>query len=256
MLSRIETLEEQYRGIHTRLVAELSTDEEVTVDRLLQALTLLPFAFRMQYQDTIQDMLPELEAEDRISSLFNLLDPLFSFIDYDLLKHLVSKFGSAALKEEMSDYVEKVQFFKRTTTVSELIEYWPGNKLPESNFSSLRARIGADPGSYTLDELDKFRRRFFGQLRLSDFISASILVQLERSSSFIAVWCIPTVAVPNLIEVITSQSADTIFRTENVLELSVDNKCLYDIHVEATCVTSANMPVVETQPIALSPPVC
>lgn len=236
-------------------MAELSTNEEVTVDRLLQALTLLPFAFRMQYQDTIQDMLPELEAEDRISSLFNLLDPLFSFIDYDLLKHLVTKFGSASLKEEMSEYVDKVQFFKRTTTVSELIEYWPGNKLPESNFSSLRARIGADPGSYTLDELDKFRRRFFGQLRLSDFISASILVQLERSSSFIAVWCIPTVAVPKLIEV-TSQSADTLFQAENILELSVDNKSLYSIYVKATCVTSVNMSVVEPQPIALSPRVC
>jgi hypothetical protein len=210
----------------------------------------------MQYQDTIQNMLPELEAEDHIGSLFNLLEPLFSFIDYDLLKHLVSKFGSATLKEEMSEYVEKVQLFKRTTTVSELIEYWPGVKIPESNFSSLRARIGADPGAYTLEELDKLRRRFFGQLRLSDFLSASILVQLERSNSFVAVWLIPTVLIPKL-EEMTSQSGDTLFRAENILQLSVDKKSLY-VHIESStsCMTTLNESVMQSRPLAVSPRVC
>ena len=229
MLSQIEALEEQFRDIHGRLVTELSTNEGISIDQVLQALTMLPFAIRRQYQDTIQTMLPDLESEDRISSLFDLLHPLFSFMDYELLKHLVSKFGSPRLKEEMAVYAEKVQLFKRATTVSDLVEYWPGIELPESNYSRLRAKIGGDPGTYTLEELDKFRRTFFGQMRLSEFVSASILLQLERSNSFIVIWLIPTVVVPKLVEVTKQQlgAVNVFFQEERVLQLSVDKQTLY-----------------------------
>ena len=141
MLSRIEALEEQFHDIHSRLVTELSANEGASVEQVLQALTMLPFAFRKQYQDTIQTMLPKLETKDHISSLFHLLNPLFTFIDYELLKHLVSKFGSSKLREDMLVYVENVQLFKKATTISELIEYWPGLELPESNYSRLRAKL-------------------------------------------------------------------------------------------------------------------
>lgn len=229
MLSQIEALEEQFRDIHGRLVTELSTNEGISIDQVLQALTMLPFAIRRQYQDTIQTMLPDLESEDRISSLFDLLHPLFSFIDYELLKHLVSKFGSPRLKEEMTVYAEKVQLFKRVTTISDLVEYWPGLELPESNYSRLRAKIGGDPGTYTLEELDKFRRTFFGQMRLSEFVSASILLQLERSNSFVAMWLIPTVVVPELVEATKQQlgTVNVFFQEEQVLQLSVDKQTLY-----------------------------
>ena len=176
VLSLIEALEEQFHDIHSRLVTELSANKGISVEQVLQVLTMLPFAIRKQYQDTIQTMLPKLETKDRISSLFHLLDPLFTFIDYELLKHLVTKFGSSKLKEDMLAYIEKVQLFKRVTTVSELIEYWPGLELPESNYSRLRAKLGDDPGTFTLEELDKFRRNLFSHLRLSDFVSAAILV--------------------------------------------------------------------------------
>ena len=84
--------------------------------------TLLPFALRIQYESTIQNMLPELEKKELICNLFHRLNPLFTFMDYKLLKHLVSKFGSPKLKKDMVSYAEKMQLFKKTTTVSQLID--------------------------------------------------------------------------------------------------------------------------------------
>lgn len=239
--SRIEVLEEQFHDIHSRLVTELSANEGISVEQVLQALTMLPFAIRKQYQDTIRVMLPDLESRDRISSLFHLLNPLFTFIDYELLKHLVTKFGSSKLKDDMFSYVEKVQLFKKVTTVSELIEYWPGLELPESNYSRLRAKIGDDPGTFTLEELDNFRRKFFSHLKLSDFVSVSILMLLERTSSFIAVWLIPTVVVPELMEAFSPMDC-TCFKDERILELSVDERTLYQryIWLESTYMSSVD----------------
>ena len=100
---RIETLDEQFRGLHSRLLKEL-TSGGVSVDDLLQALTLLPFAFSQQYESTIQSMLPNLKKEEVVRKLFLRLNPLFTFIDFKLLQHLVSKFGSPELKKDMMSY--------------------------------------------------------------------------------------------------------------------------------------------------------
>ena len=86
-------MEEQFGAIHDQFLTEL-TNTGVSVDRLLQALTLLPLTLRKQYESTIQGMLPELENKEVVRNLFHRLNPLFTFIDYKLLQHLVSKFGS------------------------------------------------------------------------------------------------------------------------------------------------------------------
>ena len=251
---QIESLEEQFDDIHSRLVTEL-TEVGTLVEEVLQALTKLPFAFRKQYQDTIQSMLPNLETKDRISSLFHLLNPLFTFIDYELLKHLVSKFGSSKLKGDMSVYIEKVQLFKKATTVSELIEYWPGLELPESNYSRFTAKIGGDPGAYTLEELDNFRRKFFCHLKLSDFVSVSILMLLEHTNSFIAIWLIPTTIVPELKEAFNQM--DNVFcQDEHILELSVDERISHQENVRLEELTSVDEPVLIIEPVSASTRVC
>ena len=238
--SQIELLEDQFDNIHDRLVREL-TEGGTSVEQVLQALTKLPFTFRKQYQDTVKVMLPDLETKDRIGSLFHLLNPLFTFIDYELLKHLASKFGSSKLKEDMSSYVEKVQLFKKTTTVNELMEYWPGLEVPESNYSRLRAKIEDDPGTFTIEELDNFRRKFFNHLRLSDFVSVSILMLLEHTNSFIAIWRIPNVVVRDVIDAV-SQIDNTFCLAEHILELSVDERTLYqrNVWLESMSMTSVD----------------
>ena len=225
MSERIETLEEQFGGLHNRLVKEL-TDRCVSVDNLLQALTLLPFTFRKQYESAIQSMLPELENREAISNLFHRLNPLFTFIDYKLLQYLVSKFGSAKLKKEMTLYVEKVQLFKKGTTVSELIDYWPSLEVPHLNYCKLRAKFDGDPRTYTLEKLDYFRRRFYNHVKLSEFVSVSILMLVDSTNSFVAVWYVPTVIVHEVMEAVR-QSNRAFFQAERILELTLDERILY-----------------------------
>ena len=220
-------LEEQFDDLHDRLVTELS-EGGTSVEQILRALTKLPFSFRKQYEDAIQNMLPDLETRDIISNLFHRLNPLFTFIDYKLLEHLVSKFGSSELKEDMASYVEKVQLFKKVTTISELIDYWPGLVVQDVDYSRLRAKFDADPRTYTLEKLDYFRRKFFNHLRLSEFVSVSILMLLEPANSFVAVWYVPTLVVTELVEAF-SQIDSTFFQTEQVLILSLDESTLYQL---------------------------
>ena len=236
---RIETLEEQFDCLHERLVTELS-EGGASVDQVLRALTKLPLTFRKEYESTIQSMLPELEKREVIRNLFYRLNPLFTFVDYKLLHHLVMKFGSPGLKKDMVMYAEKVQWFKKVTTIHELIDYWPGLKIPQINHKILRAKFEDDPKSYTLEKLDYFRNRFYNELRLSEFVAVSILVLLEPANSFIAIWFIPTVLVQELTEVI-SQMDKRFFKAEQIFELSLDERILYQRSVTAERMTSSAM---------------
>ena len=222
---RIETLEEQFDMLHDRLVTELSEGGS-SVIKILRALTKLPFGIRKEYESSIQNMLPDLEKREVIDNLFLRLNPLFTFIDFKLLQHLISKFGSQELKTDMTMYAEKVQLFMKVTTISDLIDYWPGPKEPLIDHSVLKTKFEDDPKSYTLEKLDHFRNHFYSELRLSEFVSVSILVSLKHANSFVAMWFVPTVVVPKLIEAF-SRMDRTFFQIERVLELSLDGKTLY-----------------------------
>ena len=235
----IEALMDQFDCLHERLVNELS-EGSTSVDQVLQVLTKLPVTFRKEYESTIQKMLPKLEKRRVISQLFNRLNPLFTFIDFKLLQHLISKFGSQDLKQEMISYAEKVQSFKKITTISEVIVCWPCLKVPCVDHKMLRAKFADDPKSYTLEKLDSFRNRFYNELRLSEFVAISILVAVEPANSFIAVWFIPTEVVWELMEAFRLMDR-TFFQTEQILELSLGERTLYQRNIAAECVISSAM---------------
>jgi hypothetical protein len=235
----IKNLIEQFDCLHERLVNEVSK-KGTSVDQVLRALTRLPFTFRKEYENTIQNILPKLEKRRVISELFNRLNPLFTFIDYELLQHLISKFGSQELQQEMTSYTKNMQLFKRITTIGELINFWHGLEVPPIDHKILRAKFVDDPKSYTLEELDCFRNRFYNKLRRSEFVAVSILMLVQPASSFIAVWFIPTVAVQEL--VVEFCRMDIAFlQSEQILELTLDERTLYQRNNSAECMTSSAM---------------
>ena len=236
---RIETLEEQFDCLHKRLVTELS-EGGTSVEEVLRALTKLPLAFRKEYEGAIQSMLPDLEKGEVIHKLFYRLNPLFTFIDHKLLHHLVSKFGSPELKQDMTSYATKVELFKKVTTISELMDYWPGLDVPQIDHKMLKTKFEHDPKSYTLEKLDHFRNRFYSKLRLSEFVAVSILMVLDHANSFIAMWFVPTVVVPELIEAF-GQMDSSFFQDGQILEISLDERMLYPRSVSSECMTSSVM---------------
>ena len=236
---KIDALEEQFNCLHKCLVNELSKGD-TSVEEVLRVLTMLPLKLRREYESRIQNMLPELEDKKVVHNLFYHLNLLFTFIDYELLQYLISKFGSQGLKQEMTSYTVKVQLLKKVTTIDELINCWPGLEAPPIDYKVLRAKFADDPKSYTLEKLDSFRNRFYSKIRRSEFVTVSIFMLVESANSFIAVWFIPTVAVQELTEAI-SQIGTTFYQSEQILELSLGEQTLYQRSVAAECMTSSAM---------------
>lgn len=221
---RIEALESQFDSLHQRLMSEVTENEALSGMELLQALTMLPVSLRKEYESSIQQMLPTLEGKNTITELFLRLSPLFVFIDYGLLDHLISKFGSPALKEDMKSYVSQVKVFMRETTVADLMDYWPGEEHPRMNYSKLKTKFSDHPRLYTLERLNNFRRKFCCKIRLSEFIFGLIL--LEAGESFYATWLVPSIVADELKKAINEIDI-RFYQEEHVLMISLDFELLY-----------------------------
>ena len=246
MPKKIKELEERFRKLHGELLSILIEDK-ISTDSVLQSLTLLPIDLKGRYESKIQELLPTLEAKERIHALFRYLNPLFTFIDYDLLRHLISTFGKTELKEDMATYADQVKLFKQETTVGDLIAYWPGCCITESDVkmtykpATLRAKIGDDPKTYTLEKLDSFRNIFCCKIFLSDYVSLFILEILEAAGSFWVVWRIPFYDELDLEE--AKFLSPQFYQSEHVQELSLDGLTLYSIFATQSVSPSSGMPV-------------
>ena len=227
LFQRIENLETKFHGLYQKLVSEV-IKKRLPVDDFHQALAMLPIAFRKEYESSIQQILSAAKESDGqgvvTSNAFLPFCPLFVFIDYDLLDYMIVKFGSVELKNKMALYIEDIKLFMKETKVGDLIDHWPGCEVSDLNYAKLKAKFTDDPMTYTLERLNKFRRRFCSQVRLSQFICC--LISLESAESFFATWIIPAVIIPELSEMI-KQLDKIFFKEEHIISLFVDQKQLY-----------------------------
>ena len=226
MQQRLKSLEESVANLNRNLRREL-VETNVTTEDLFDALTFLPIAFRREYQESIKREMLQVKTFESIDPIFYfIVNPLTTFLDYKLLQHLISKFGSSQLKQDMVEYVDDVEKFKDEITVAELMDHWEGIEEKSINFSELQVHFGVDPTTCTLKELDDYRRRFCARYRLSEFVM--ILIYLKPPGSFIAVWRIPTILIDELTGLI-NQMDRTFFDEENMTSISLAGEQIYPL---------------------------
>ena len=222
---KIEELETQFRDLHTCILDELEASKAFDIQKVLHALTLLPTKLRNEYQKLILDKLATLRSEKSISELFLHLNPLFSFLDYSLLEHIIKSFGSTSLKDRMKSYCHEVQNFMNRTTVQQLIDCnWPCEEEIAQNISKMVATIKRNPRTCNLVELDAIRRKICIQARLVDVICA--VVSVKNSHSFVVNWSVPSVLAPDMIKLL-ELADDGFFKENDIHSLSVGDKLVY-----------------------------
>ena len=194
------------------------------MQELLNQLTRLPLSLRKEYESSISKRIPSMRAETQISELFLHLNPLTSFIDYGLIDYFIKKFGSDALKKHMQSYCSEIVMFMKETTIKQLIDHLPGQTEIPPKFSLIEAKIGQNASECTLEQLDKIRKRYCGEVKLSEIVFH--LVAVVESNSFIARWLVPSAIVNDIVR--STRNVDQSFYQEyKITSLTLDGMWLY-----------------------------
>ena len=222
---KIETLEDCFNNLRKKIIYELATKPDISVETLLDTLTSLPVSLKKEYESSIANRIPNMDKEKQIGKLFSkYLNPLLSFMDYGLIEYFIKQFGSDALKREMQSYCREMVIFMKETTIKQLIDHLPGQPEIPPKFSLIAAKIGQNASECTLEQLNVIRKRYCSEIKLSEIVFH--LVAVVESNSFIVRWLVPSAIISDIMK--STMSIDQSFYQEHKITfLTLDEMWLF-----------------------------
>ena len=200
-------------------------DIGISVHNVHAWLTSLNVFQQREHQDFINDHLTNIEKGTHLSNLWARLGTYWNFLNFDLLEHLVSRFGSENLKQKMESYKCDLLSFRKATRICDFIDCWPERvePPPERELREFVAKVGYHWENCTLEDLDMLEgvitRRFF---------QPRFLLQLReiKPGSIMIMWLIPAPFVKGLQEAIESTSSE-FFMEQKIETITVDGQECY-----------------------------
>ena len=184
---------------------------------------MLPNAISKQHEEFILDKYSIFMQAKSVEYIFAHLNFYLSFIDFSLLEHIIEHFGSCNLQQRMKQYSKDMEMFRTETPVADVIPYLSGRPEPPPHFARLKMKLNFDPKTCTLEDLEQHRKKFGSEFSLSKF---ALFLRELGEGSLVEVYLIPWDIVPSLKDLVQKKSA-TFFHELNVLDLYVNEECLY-----------------------------
>ena len=228
----IKDFERRFINLRKATLQELK-EKKVPLSDFREALSILPSTLSSTNEKFVLSKLPLFEKAESIGRIFAHLSFYLSYIDFDLLEHIIEEFGSEHLKEDMSCYAQDMRQFKARTTISDALNYLPKPKfsdqknIPEG-LSDFTVEFDVDVNVVTLEELDELRKIHADEFQLSRL--AFFLFKLQKRSLLVT-WLVPT-SLETIISDKIQEKNVSFFFNNNILELSLDGKKLYPFNKE------------------------
>ena len=224
---QISEFENRFEGLTYDAQVEIR-EKHTPVRKVQHTVMLLPLSIRADHYRFLKENLLNIEKAESIDEIFMYLNLYWTFIDYQLLEHIIRKHGSDYLKAKMEEYVQDLDKFKSTTTIRQicgLARKWCSRLDLPQHFALLSTKFRKDPAAYTLEELEHFRVSFCREFSLSE--STAMFAGAAEGSLGI-LWHMPSSLVPDLTAAILSHPhSNTFFEQQSLLLLEIDGKCLY-----------------------------
>ena len=221
----IEDFECRFRSLHEEIL-HLLIKNGVDTLTVINSLTMLPVKLRKEYEKAIKDLglLSFFSKKESMNKLFFHLNPLFSFLDYGLLEYIIKLYGSDTLKQDMTTYSSDMCIFMKETTIKQLIDHLPGQTEIPPKFSVIEAKIGEDASKCTLELLNRIRKRYCSEVKLSEIVFH--LVAVVEANSFIVKWIVPSAIAEDIMK--PAKSINQGFYQEyKITSLTLDGMWLY-----------------------------
>lgn len=225
---RIENFEERFSSLEFATLLELE-EKQTSLKRFRHSITLLPVAIKRDHKRFLEESLSDITKVESLDELFMHLNLYWNFLDYSLLEHIINRFGSATLKQQMKTYASDLFHFRKRTTVRQFVSNCPGSccrrvEPPPPYFSKIMCKLDRKASEYTLEELEQTRKKFCREFSLSEFVVT--LGDIEDGSVTVW-WIVPSVIVPELTTAVRNRAA-TFVEDCRVLLLAVDGRCVFD----------------------------
>ena len=193
------------------------------MEKLYGWLVALDVSRKHVHREFIDNHLMNIHQGTTFSNLWGNLGKYCNFLNFDLLEHVINKFGSKDLKQEMDSYECDLQSFRKATRLRDFIDCWPvrGQSPPEKELRDFVTKMKHDWDNCTLEHLENLK----GVITRKFFLIPLLLKEI-KDGCIVITWLIPTPFVKALQEVIESTSSE-FFLEQKIETITIDGEVCY-----------------------------
>ena len=149
IVDHVDRFDSRFICLVTRLREEM-TQNRMSVSKFQTSLTLLPLAIRTEHYQFMKECSEDIQKADDIEDLFRHLNLYWTYLEYSLLNYIIKQHSdilSDGLKEDMKQYKEDMEVFKRHTTVEQILGVGLGciRREPPPGFSRIVTKLKKKP---------------------------------------------------------------------------------------------------------------
>ena len=100
----------------------------------------------------------EIKNAQNVDEIFDILEPYYNLVDYDLLEFIIEEFGTSKLQEEMKKYVAELEQFEKETTVHDLSLATQGKEVVPAHYREMAIKLDKDPKRFTIHDARQFKK--------------------------------------------------------------------------------------------------
>ena len=189
-MSQITTLQSLFGKLKDDIYESVKTQPpETFIDRL----TSVDVNGQEHHMDYIKEI---IDKKTKINEMWIELNSYWNFLNYEMLRHVLTKFKNKALQERMDQYTTKIREFFKATRLCDFVKCWPiqGTTPPvDCPRKFMEVEYLGDWNKCTLEDLDHLKgslaRRFFLPnfcMILEDFSEGCIRIQFSLFPSLVA----------------------------------------------------------------------
>ena len=219
-------------------MTEKESQDYKFLDRLRDHLLVLPIAKKATHAKFFKENEDDIIKAESIRRLFAILSRYCNYSNYEILFHLVKKFGEDALKKKMLDYCESLKRFEMTTTVDVYLPAISAGHEISKAFSRMVMKIKKPPSMCTLHDIRKFKEALAEKATIHSYC---MYIESVAESSVEVVVRFP----PDCIAWILAAMTPDFLCIHDLTEVVVDGQQLIISHSDReklVCVITMGMP--------------
>ena len=227
MENQVEYFERRFGNLVEKACQQVNREMEPS--DFLFRITYLPVSARSLHRSFIKNELGNIPPPVTFEKIWPILNAYWDFLNYGFLEHVIHKFGSAELKQDMQEYVVDLCRFKQKTRLCDFIKSWPCRdyRQPERSLKKLVIKMQHEWSQCTLQDVESFRKALVHKFFLEEF--DILLHNAERGCV-----CVTWLTSPSIATLLQQNLAN--IETEFIKKYSIDTVTIDGQNVYFTAV--------------------
>ena len=247
---QVHYLDSTFRNLVNEAYQEVNGKMEPS--DFLSRVTCLPVSDRTQHRSFIKKNLTNIPHSATFVNIWTILNLYWDFLNYGLLEHVITNFGSEGLKQQMQEYVHELSTFKQTTRLCDFIESWPcrDDGPPEDRLKKVVVKMNHEWSQCTLRDVESFKKALLHKFFLPEF---DILLQKAERGCVCVTW-LTSPSIATLLQQNLANIETEFFKKHGIDAVTIDGQDVYLTPVKKYSGYLRDLYNSEQRPVSIGPP--